>query len=533
MSISFQNVLIPDFQKNEFYKASVKIENGRIAEISDSPLTAETVIDGQGGVLSPGLIDCHCHIESSLLPPEEFGNSVMQFGTLHVIADCHEITNIAGPAGLKFFFDNSEGTNCRIRFAIPSCVPATPFAMGGGVLTLEDISSLMDSEKVVALGEIMNVPAALNRDPHIIGMIEAAKKHDKIINGHAPHLGSENLKKYISVGIMDDHESETYAELKEKIECGLRVFLREGSAEQTEDAAYKIIAEHPDRVMFCTDDKSIHHILQTGHINYHLAKAVKNGVDPLAALKTASYNGLKYYGMDEYAEVKTGNPAHLVLFEDMKNFKPRTVVANGKIFKKTPATAEIPDFIRYSFDIKPVKDVPAVEEKIKKLCIGVTDGSLVTERMELTGAEENVLKIAVFNRYGKPDRYAANIKGFGLKKGALASSVAHDCHNIVAVGVSDEAIIKAVNAVIAENGGLAVYDGNVTETVPLHIGGIVSDRPAEVLNEKLEKLKNIAHGTGCGLTSPFDTLSFMCLEVIPHLKITYAGLFDVDKFGYI
>jgi len=539
MSIIIKNVQIPDFENDSFIKKSVKIENGIISEISESELNGDTVIDGTGNLLSPGLIDCHCHIESSLLTPEEFGNNIMKLGTLHAVADCHEISNVAGAQGLDFFMENARLTECNIKFAIPSCVPATSFATSGGAITLDDVNRLIKSDDVVALGELMNIPAVINRDKNVLDMIKSAKTHSKRINGHAPGLSGETLKKYISAGIEDDHESETYEELKEKIEAGLNVFLREGSAEQTEDSAYKIINEYPDRVMFCTDDKSINHILSTGHINFHLKKAVQNGVPPLKALKCASYNGLKYYGMESFAEIKEGTPAFLVLFEDMVNFMPKTVIVNDRIYSQKKSVGETPDYIRNSFSIEKQLRVPAVPDHLKDICIKVNDGSLITDKIELSEQKNeidlhnDILKIAVFERYGYSYTTAAKINGFGLKKGAIASSLAHDCHNIIAVGTCDEAILKAVNKIIDEKGGLSVFDGENVSIVPLHIGGVVSNMSAEELSSQLEEIKQKTISLGCSLSNPFATLSFMALEVIPHIKITDQGLFDVDSFSYL
>lgn len=539
MSIVINDVLIPNFESNSFSNASIKIDNELISEISKTPLKADLIIEGKGKILTPGLIDCHCHIESSLLPPAEFGNKISEFGTLHVIADCHEIANVAGRKGLEFFMENANQTKCNIRFAIPSCVPATPFATSGGTLGLEDISTMMAYDNVVALGEVMNIPAVLANDENIINMIKVAKKYGKRVNGHAPHLDDDTLLKYISVGIEDDHESETYTELEKKIEAGLKVFLREGTAEHTEDKAYKILEKYSNDVMFCTDDKTINHIIETGHINYHLKKAVANGVSPIIAIKAATYNGLKYYSLDEYSEIKVGNKASLVLFKDIIDFEPDTVISEGKIISQTPASAEIPQFIQHSFTIDPVTQIPEVPDHIKNICMEVTDGSLITKKLILENTKneieikDDILKITVFERYGHANKSAAKINGFGLVKGAIATSMAHDCHNIIAVGTNDKAIMKAINAVINENGGMAVYDEETITMVPLHIGGIVSDKSATELSKELDILKEAAKSMGCQLTDPFATLSFMALEVIPEIKITDKGLFDVTKFEYL
>ncbi len=532
MSITINNAYIPDFERNAFYKASIRVENNIITEISEKPFNDAEAIDADGKYLTPGLIDCHCHIESSLLPPAELGETLCKYGTLHLVADCHEITNVSGRKGLEFFMENAEHTDCNIKFAIPSCVPATPFATSGGVLTAEEIADLMPNDNVVALGEVMNIPAAVNKDKNILKMIEAAKKYNKRVNGHAPHLDKETLEKYISVGIEDDHESETYEELKYKIEHGLKVFLREGSAEKTADEAYKIINEYPDKVMFCTDDKTIKEILNEGHINYHLKKAVSLGIDPILALRVASYNGLQYYSLEKYSEIKVGNFATFVIFEDLINFNPSHIFVEGKLIDDLNVDYDIPDFIRDSFKINIQTTVPEVDEKIEDIIMKATDGSVVSKRIDRNEAGDDILKMAIFERYGHGNKSAAYVSGFNFKKGAIASSVAHDCHNIIAVGVDDESILKAVNSIIKEEGGLAVYDGENINIVPLHIGGIVSDMKAEVLAEELEKLKTAVVSIGCDFKDALSTLSFMALEVIPEIKLTDRGLFDVTKFEY-
>ena len=539
MDIVLKNVRIPDFRKLRFESVNVGLSGNLISRVSSDSIKGKKVIDCKNAILSPGLIDCHCHIESSYLIPSLFGDAVSKFGTLFVVADCHEISNVAGKKGLKFFFSNSVFSGCNIYFAVPSCVPASDFATSGGRLDEEDIKELLEDEKVVALGELMNIPAVLNREEKILRIIKKAKMLGKRVNGHAPGLTGENLKAYFSVGIEDDHESETYHELLEKISVGARVFIREGSAEHTEQKAYKIIQEYGNQVMFCTDDKTINHILETGHINYHLRKAVKSGINPVLALKCGSYNGLNYYGLSKYAEVKEGNYAHLVLFNNEKDFNPEFVIVNGEIKDTAFVSGNIPDFLLNSFKVDLIEQLPEIEEKIKHIAIKVNNGSLITDAVEVSkdlpeyNPENDLLKIVVIERYGKGNRFAARIKGFGIKNGALASSLAHDCHNVLAVGSSDSYIKKVVNKVIENHGGLAVYDGEEVYFVPLPVGGIVSNENPVKLAKEIENLKIKAKKVSPALSDPLATLSFMALEVIPHLKITDRGLFDVDKFEYV
>ncbi|NPA39445.1 MAG: adenine deaminase [Thermodesulfobacteria bacterium] len=537
MDLVINDVLIPDFKTQKFVKGCVGINKGRVVEVSQAPLKGEVVLDGKEAYLSPGLIDCHCHIESSYLIPSQFGTQALKRGVLHIVADCHEIANVAGRKGLEFFIKDSENTKCNILFAVPSCVPATSFATSGGEITLEDVETLFHYEKVVALGELMNYEGVINKEEKFVKMIELAKKYGKVVNGHAPKLTGEKLRAYVSAGIEDDHENETYEEVLEKIQAGLKVFIREGSAEHTKDKAYEIIKEYSEKVMFCSDDKTAEDLITLGHIDYNLRKAISLGIEPILALKVATYNGLLHYGLKEFAEVKVGNRAYFVLFD--KNFKVRKLVIDGEVYdvkNVKSKVSDVPEFLLNSFKVRPIENVPRV--KHHELCILVRDGSLITEKLVLAGhdqeydLENDILKIVNIERYGHGNRSAGKIKGFGLKRGAIATSVSHDCHNILAVGTSDKAIKAVVNAIIENQGGLALFDEKEVYLVSLRVGGIVSNEEAESLVKKLRFLKEKAKELGSPLTDPFATLSFMALEVIPHIKLTDKGLFDVDRFCY-
>ncbi len=534
MDIAINDVYIPDFDSMRFIKRSVGIADGKIVSIEEKRIDAKKNIDGEGYYLTPGLIDCHCHIESSHLLPSRFGNEIAKCGTLHAVCDCHEISNVKGKKGLQFFMNEAKNSLCNLKFAVPSCVPATEFATNGGKIDVDDVEYFMRLDDVVALGELMNVTGVANREDKFMKMIAITKKYKKRVNGHAPHLSGELLDRYISAGVEDDHESETYEELKNKIEKGLYVFIREGSAEKTKDDAYKIIEEYPDRVMFCSDDKTIGDIISQGHINYNLKKAVSLGIEPILAVKVATYNGLSYYGLNDYNEVKEGKRAYLVLFD--KEFNAVSVIANGELIGNNDVNAKIPDELLDTIWLKRVDSVPDIENS--RVVMGVSSGSLITERIEFEDdreafdLENDLLKLCVFERYGHNNKSACIIKGFGLKKGAIASSLSHDCHNIIAVGTSDEAIKEAVNKIIENRGGLSLFDGEDTYILPFEVGGIVSLESGEYVSKKVEELKIRAKKLGCKLEDAFATLSFMALEVIPHLKLTDRGLFNVDKFEY-
>ncbi len=535
MKIALNNAYIPDFENMRFNRACVGIEGDRIVKISDSEIDADKKIDLDGAYLTPGLIDCHCHIESSYLVPFNFGNEIAQHATLHAVCDCHEIANVKGAEGLRFFMSNAEQSLCNLKFAVSSCVPATAFATSGGELSVDDIDYFLQQDDVVALGELMNVYGVANREDRFVEIIKLAKKYKKRVNGHAPHLEDDLLDRYISAGVEDDHESESYDELKKKIEKGLYVFIREGSAEQTEDDAYRIINEYPDRVMFCSDDKTIADIMKYGHMNYNLKKAISLGIEPILAVKVATYNGLKYYNLDAYSQVKEGYFADLAVFDEKFNVK--NVIVKGEFIDKPDVEHTIPKQFINTIQLSKVNKIPDIEHK--QIAIKAKSSSLITDKLEVDETvdeydlDRDLLKLCVFERYGHNRKSACRIKGFGLKAGAMASSLAHDCHNVVAVGVNDEAIKIAVNSIIEMQGGLVLFDGRDIYSLRLDVGGVVSSLKPDIVVDKLRILNDKAHEIGSTLKAPFETLSFMALEVIPHIKLTDKGLFDVDRFSYV
>ncbi|AEI14125.1 Adenine deaminase [Flexistipes sinusarabici DSM 4947] len=539
MKTLFENVFIPDFDKNVFFKSNVLINNGVIAEITDSKPYAHEYYKGAGLYITPGFIDCHVHTESSHLTPSAFGDVVLKHGTLHVVTDNHEIANVGGMGAVEYFMDEAKHSFCNIKFAVPSCVPATPFATSGAQLGIDEISSLLEKEETVSLGEMMNNPGVIQGEEKFVVSIAKAKALGKVINGHAPGLSGEDLLKYVAAGVMDDHESESYHDIKTKLEAGLKIFLREGSAEHTDNKAYELINEYPDDIMFCTDDKSLNHILRGGHISYNVNKALKLGIPPVNVLKAASRNGLKYYGLDRYSEIKPGMYASFIIADiSSKSFEIKDIYIDGKNlshFSQKNSHTPIPEKLQNSMNIVNQSEIPQMNNE--QACIRVKDGSLITEHLvdssKTYDLENDILKLCVFERYGYGNRTSCKINGFNLKRGAFASSIAHDCHNIVAVGTSDESILKVVNSVIDNGGGLAVSDDNSLFTLPLEIGGLVTSKAPEAVVESLERINEQIAEMGCTLTDPLGTLSFMALEVIPHLKLTDKGLFDVDNFRFL
>ncbi|MBW2095719.1 MAG: adenine deaminase [Deltaproteobacteria bacterium] len=540
MDLVIQNVWVPDFRENRLVHGHVGIENGRIATVSEGTLPAETMVEGDNGLLTPGLTDAHVHIESALLTPTRFGETVARHGTLYAVADSHEIANVAGIAGLRWFMDDARNAPINAYFAVPSSVPASPFATSGGILGLSEVAQLLDDPRVVSLGELMNVPGVLQRDEIIMKMVALARERNKRINGHAPGLTGEELREYFAVGIEDDHETSRYEELRERLALGVRVFLREGSAEHTEDRAYRVIDEEPDRVLLCTDDKTLHDIETTGHITYHLRKAARLGVNIMNLLRAACFNGPVYYNIPEAGEIRPGYRADLVLFDNAGNFNVQEVIIRGRLLRDVSVVeSDTPPFLADSVRLEPPVEIPAIPEAVRGLAMDVTDGSLITGKLAADAAlpeislENDLLKLVVLERYGHGNRAACRIHGFGLKRGAIASSLAHDCHNIIAVGVRDDAIHRAVDGIIQNHGGLSVVDGEDVFTVPLPVGGIVSGERPGRLALALEELGRRTRKLGTPLRNPHATLSFMALEVIPHLKLTDRGLFDVDRFQYV
>lgn len=537
--VAINNCFIPDFEKNIFLKVSVGIRENLISYIGEKNIEAKVVIEAENKILSPGLIDGHCHIESSMLSPSVFGNLVAQSGTLYVVSDNHEIANIFGVKGIRLFMKDAKNSLSKVFFAIPSSVPATQFVSSGSKITSKNIRKLIEEPDVISIGEMMNVYGVINDDEPYRSIIELAKDKNILINGHFPYRDREMLKQYIAKGIVDDHESETYDDLKSKIEAGMFVFIREGSAETTKDSAYRIISEYPDRVGFCTDDKSVFDLKKTGSVIFNLRKAIKLGTDPILALRSATYNTLNHYGLNKYSQVKEGSFANFVLFKDFKEFEICKVIINGKIIENFNTKKR--RFSKVFFNsFRVTKDeivIPKIDEKIKSMCIVARDKSLITDLLSTEKDEfdiaGDILKLVAISRYEKNKGSACKIKGFGLKRGAIASSISHDCHNVICVGADDLSIKRAVEKVFDLKGGLVYFDGQDFTFVRLPLAGILSDSDEDNLISELSRLNGVVRENGSELSDPFGTLSFMALEVIGHVKLTVNGLFNVDKFEFV
>lgn len=497
--------------------------------------------------LTPGLVDAHVHIESSMLTPAEFGRQAVRHGTVATVSDPHEIANVLGIDGVRWMLDSAAASPCKIFFSAPSCVPATPFETAGARIALHDIATLFDTPQVVALSEMMNFPGVLNGDEEVMAKLSLARERGYPVDGHAPGLQGEAARQYAAAGITTDHECYTIEEAREKIAAGMVVQIREGSAARNFAALHPLISESPDSVMLCSDDKHPDDLL-AGHINRLAARAVALGHDRFDVLQAASLNPIRHYRLS-LGTLQPGQPMDAVLFADLLEFKALvTYVGGAKVAAAGVClTAPHPDRAINCFNARPV-DAEALRvtntgaEKIR--VIEAMDGELVTKDVPMAprvagqtieaDPGRDMLQLMVLNRYQPEARPAlAFVKGFGLRRGALASTVAHDSHNIIAVGCSREEIACAVNALIESGGGIALCEGESVQTLPLPVAGLMSLEPAEQVAQCYEELSRGAKALGSTLWAPYMTLSFMALLVIPALKLSDHGLFDGEHFIFV
>ncbi len=496
----------------------------------------------------PGLVDAHVHIESSMLPPSEFARLAVRHGTLATVSDPHEIANVLGLGGIEFMIDNAAQIPFRFIFGAPSCVPATPFETVGATITASDIDKLFCEGKVSYLSEMMNFPGVIHHDPEVMAKIAVARKYGKPIDGHAPGLSGEALKQYVAAGISTDHECSTLEEAEEKIRLGMKILIREGSAAKNFDALYSLVERYPDKVMLCTDDFHPDDLLR-GHINVLLAKGIARGLDLFSLLRAATLNPIRHYQID-LGLVQLGDSADFIVLDDLTNFAIQQCFLRGTCLYDRVGE-EIPRKGSLSFGESGGRGLGASKIDISDLQIIATtsqmkvmqafDGDLFTKQIicdvqkslpVATDIDKDILKIVVLNRYHPAKPAVAFVHGFGLKQGALASTVAHDSHHIVAVGCDDDSILTVINHVIDTKGGLAVYYHQQLIDLKLDIAGLMSSAPGEEVAYAYEQLNKAASCMGSTLTSPFMTLSFMALLVIPELKLGDQGLFDVNRFEW-
>jgi adenine deaminase len=541
-----------DLAQRSLYPAIVEVMDGRISAITP---TDEAV--GQG-YLMPGFVDAHVHIESSMLPPSEFARMTVVHGTVATVSDPHEIANVLGVEGVHFMLDDARRTPLKYCFGAPSCIPATTFETAGASLDAEAVTTLLEHPDIGYLSEMMNFPGVLHRDPEVMAKIAAAQRIGKPIDGHAPGLRGAAAEQYFGIGISTDHECFTYEEGLEKARLGVHILIREGSAARNFESLWPLLIEFPQQTMFCSDDKHPDDLVK-GHINTLAARAVAKGCDVFDVLRAACWHPVQHYRLS-VGLLRPGDPADFIRVADLTDFTVletwidgQLVAANGQSLLPR-LRAEAPNHFNatpvQASDFQIMADATTSARVIRAL-----DGEIVTGHETAVVTVENgciqtdtvrdFLKIAVVNRYNdyaSLDIHNSSfkkvavglIRGFGLQRGALASSVAHDSHNIVAVGTDDSALCIAVNAVIEAKGGISATDGlDFTEVLPLPIGGLMSQEDGYTLAQQYEALDtSVKKRLGCTLKAPFMTLSFMALPVIPSLKMTDLGLFDVEKFAF-
>ncbi len=549
-SFKIQGNIVDLFNKKIYY-GEVTVQDGKIVSLGGLPSVNHQL--STANYILPGFIDSHVHIESSMLVPSEFAKLAVVHGTVATISDPHEIANVCGLQGVEFMIANGKTVPFKFHFGAPSCVPATIFETAGAELNAADVDALLANDDIFYLSEMMNFPGVLNSDPDVLQKITAAKKHGKPVDGHAPGLMGETAKKYIDAGISTDHECFTAAEALNKLQYGMKILIREGSAAKNFEALADLLHEHYNRMMFCSDDKHPDS-LELGHINQLCARAVAKGIDVFKVLQAASINPALHYNM-KVGLLRTGDAADFIVVKDLVNFEVAQtyidgalVAENGKTLIKTTTAGILNNFdcmaktaTEFCVAYRGEKEITVIE---------ALDGQLITNKIVVapkvvngnivSDAANDILKIVVVNRYHQAPVATAFIKNFGLKQGAIASTVAHDSHNIVAVGVDDESICKAVNLVIEKAGGVSAvkvspaggdFEGAV---LPLPVAGLMSNEDGyKVAADYTAIDKMVKEELGSTLTAPFMTLSFMALLVIPHVKLSDKGLFDGDTFTFI
>jgi adenine deaminase len=541
------NARIINVFAGEVVPGAVAVSDGMI--VGFGQYEAKNVVDLKGRYLAPGFIDGHVHIESSMTCVSEFARAVVVHGTTTVAADPHEIANVLGSAGIEYMLQSAEQQPMNIYFTLPSCVPATDMETAGARLTAEDLRPFLNRERIIALAEMMNYPGVIYRDPDVLDKISAARRQKKPIDGHAPGLKGPELYAYVSTGIQSDHECTTEQEAREKLMAGMYIMIRQGTCAKNLQALLPAVNEKTARrMMWCSDDRHPHDLISEGHIDSIVYEAIRSGLDPILAIQMATLNPAEYFKLDHLGAIAPGKQADLVVFADLKKPVIEAVYCqgiltaeNGEVaarIQAPPAAAIAPsmnvDLDRIDFGIsadrRQVRVIAIVPEQV--ITRQIVEEITVKNNQAVSDPSKDILKMAVVERHsGSGNIGKGFVKGFGLKHGALASSVAHDSHNIIVVGVTDEDMRAAVEAVVKMGGGLAaVSDAKLLAGLPLPIAGLMSLEPVRVVRDRLERLIEITHEMGAALEDPFMTLSFMALPVIPELKLTDKGLIDVNKF---
>ena len=541
-----KNATFVNVFSNELSTMDIAVAEGLIVGMGSYQGRSE--VDCTGKIVLPGFLDAHIHLESSLVSPTEFVKAVLPHGTPTVVTDPHEIANVMGTDGIEYMLQATEDLPVDVRFMLPSCVPATPLDESGAILDYRAIDSFYDHPRVQGLAEMMNFVGAINGDEQTVEKIVAAQAHHKKIDGHAPDLQGNDLNAYIAAGVYSDHECHDVKDAIAKLERGQFIMIREGTAARNLEALMPLLTgKYADRCMFCTDDKHPNDLLEKGHIDYIVKKAISLGADPITAVKVACHNAARYFLLNNRGGISPGYLADFVIIDNFQDFNIEQVYKKGVLMvdhgeiQDFPSPEIEPYLVERAHKTFHVAALTAEDfaEKRPRGIIGMVDGEITTvdagysDRIDV---EYDVLKIAVVERHKNTHHIGIGyIQGYGLKSGAVATSISHDSHNIIVVGTNETDMAAAVNRVVELNGGIVVWDGgqSVAE-VPLAIAGIMSDEPLVTVNEKLETAKDAAHklGVNPGI-DPFMTLSFMALPVIPSLRITTRGVFDVTTQSYV
>jgi adenine deaminase len=529
---------------------SIAVKDGYVVGF-DAYDAAET-IDLKGRYLAPGFIDSHLHIESSMACVTEFARAVVPCGTTTAVADPHEIANVLGTAGIDYMLQSAEGQPMDCLFALPSCVPATDMETAGARLTAKDLAPFMNHPRIVALAEMMNYPGVIFTDTDVMAKLALARNHRRTMDGHAPGLSGRDLFAYAAAGIASDHECTNAQEALEKLELGIHIMVREGTCARNLDVLFPVINEHTwQRMMWCTDDRHPHDLIVEGHVDAVIRKAVAKGLDPVTAIRMGTINPADYFGIKDAGAIAPGRKANLVVFSDLADIRAEQVfylgiqvAENGNLLPhvQRPVPVTVPpsmnlDPTHLDFSIpaagKRMRVIRAIADQVVTRCdimdVTVNDGWAVAD------VARDVIKMAVVDRYtGQAHTGKGFVTGLGLEKGAIASSVAHDSHNIIVAGVNDTDMQLAVSAVVEMGGGFAaVCDGNVLTSLPLPVAGLMSDQPVETVRQQMDRMITAAKSLGASLSDPFMTLGFLALPVIPDLKLTDKGLVDVTRFEVV
>lgn len=529
-----------DIVGKRIFPAAISVQEGVISAIQEIPAAPQQFI-------LPGFIDSHVHIESSMLIPSAFARLAVIHGTIGTISDPHEIANVCGVEGVHYMINNGKKVPFHFFFGAPSCVPATTFETAGASINSEEVATLLDNKDIYYLSEMMNFPGVLFKDEEVMKKIKAAHAVGKPVDGHAPGLMGEDAQKYIEAGISTDHECFTIEEAVDKLSYGMKILIREGSAAKNFEALYELIDDHPNSVMLCSDDKHPDSLV-LGHINQLCARAVAKGLNIFNILKAACINPVVHYQLPT-GMARVNDPANFIVIEDLTHFKVAQTYINGQLVadKGQSLIQPIDEKIINQFDTTLIKvediqvDLGAYPTKENKIAvIEAIDGQLITNYLWedptmidgkiISDTNKDILKIVVYNRYHPAAPKMAFIKNFGFKHGAIASTVAHDSHNIIAVGVNDHEIVQAINAVIQEKGGISCVKEQELKVLGLPVAGLMSKDDPYMVAEAYSTIDAMAKSLGSKLGSPFMTLSFMALLVIPHLKLSDKGLFDGDRF---